>query len=65
MGLKNTIRNSYVKAKKTIRKKGFRMGTYTFGTAAVVLAILVIINMCVSARMSLVISDACKDSRNS
>lgn len=49
MGLKNTIRNSYVKAKKTIRKKGFRMGTYTLGTTAVVLAILVIINMCVSA----------------
>lgn len=47
--LKNKIKNLYAGARTTMKKKGFRMGTYTAGTTAVVLAILVIVNMCISA----------------
>lgn len=47
--LKNKIKNTCSKAKTSMKKKGFRMGTYTVGTTAVVLAILVIVNLCVSA----------------
>ncbi|MGN0736174.1 MAG: GldG family protein [Anaerovoracaceae bacterium] len=47
--LKNKMKNLYTGVRATMRKKGFRMGTYTAGTTAVVLVILVIINMCVSA----------------
>ena len=46
---KGGFREVREKIRETLAKKNFRIGTYTAGTTAVVVALLVVVNLCVSA----------------
>lgn len=46
---KSGFHNAQEKLRETLAKKNFRIGTYTAGTTAVIVALLVVVNLCVSA----------------